>query len=168
MAVSRDAVLRLQRLCGLAGLHMTEPVPEDESADYDACWFRLGTQMIRFRTAKVTPKKVGQFVTLWKRSPEGPIAPFDDSDPVDYFVVATLTSEGFGQFVFPKAALARWGVLSRSGVGGKRGFRVYPSWDRPVVRQAITTQAWQLPFFVETTGEAPVDLGRMALLLGNS
>lgn len=167
MAVCSNALRRALDLYSFAGLQVSEPVLEDESADYDACWFRVGTQVTCFRTAKVTPKKIGQFVTLWKRSPEGPIAPFDDSDRVDFVVVATQAREGCGQFVFPKAALVRWGVISHSGVGGKRGFRVYPSWDRPVVKQAVATQAWQLPFFAEIPEGVPGDLGQLALLFGN-
>ncbi|EJP05170.1 MepB domain protein [Leptospira interrogans serovar Bulgarica str. Mallika] len=40
---------------------------EKEGSDYGACNFELKKWKITFRVAKITPKKVGQFVTLWKR-----------------------------------------------------------------------------------------------------
>ena len=39
-----------------------------ESQDYGACTFEVNKKIIKFRVAKVTPKKIGQFVTFWKRS----------------------------------------------------------------------------------------------------
>ena len=40
---------------------------ELESKEYQACRFNLNNKHIICRTAKITPKKVGQFVTFWKR-----------------------------------------------------------------------------------------------------
>lgn len=41
---------------------------EPESKEYDACRFKLNGLNIISRKAKITPKKIGQFVTFWKRN----------------------------------------------------------------------------------------------------
>jgi hypothetical protein len=102
---------------------------EVESSEYGACDFKLSNKKIKFRIAKITPKKVGQFVTLWKRIGSGPILPYDLEDPFDFYVVSVRTCEGFGQFVFPKNVLYDRGIISKDGRGGKRAMRVYPPWD---------------------------------------
>ncbi|MDJ0461934.1 MepB family protein [Streptomyces sp. H27-C3] len=141
-----------------SGFTCSRPEPEAESAEYGAYAFTLDGLSVRFRAAKTTPTKVGQFVTVWKRSPGGPIQPFDVEDPVDLFVISTRdSSEGddraqgdgrFGQFVFPRHVLCERGILGRSGSGGKRAFRVYPPWTTTANRQAGRTQTWQLDHFL--------------------
>jgi len=120
---------------------------ELESKDYAACRFNLSGRRILSRTAKITPKKVGQFVTFWKRSPKGPITPFEASDPIDFYAVNVRTEQAFGQFVFPKSVLIQKGILSTTKKEGKRGFRVYPTWDLATSQQAKRTQQWQLDYF---------------------
>lgn len=149
-----------------AGLDVEAPQPEAESADYAACISRVNGAAIRFRLARVTPTKIGQFVTLWQRSAAGPIAPFDLADGVDYFVVATLAGASRGAFVFPLAELAAQGVVSRAGAGGKRAIRVYPPWDRPVARQAIQTQRWQGAYFLDFSESAALSPARVRSLFG--
>ncbi|RCH70735.1 hypothetical protein DT019_00145 [Streptomyces sp. SDr-06] len=58
---------------GPSGFDCSRPEPEPESAEYVAHRFTLDGQAVRFRVAKTTPTQVGQFVTLWQRSSEGPI-----------------------------------------------------------------------------------------------
>ncbi len=96
-----------------AELNIHDFESELESQDYGACRFRLGGQKIVFRTAKTTPKKVGQFVVLWKRAASGVIEPFDVKDDIDFFVVAVHASRT-GQFVFPKNILYEQGILTGS------------------------------------------------------
>ena len=115
---------------------------------------------VRFRVAKTTPTKVGQFVTLWKRVGKGPIQPFDASDDLDLLVVSVRSGPNFGQFVFPKAVLCKQGVMSIHGVGGKRAMRVYPPWDTTTSRQAQKTQAWQLDYFLHVPQTQPIDVER--------
>lgn len=122
---------------------------ELESQEYDACQFRLNELRIINRRAKVTPKKVGQFVTFWKRSENGPIAPYHESDAFDFFVVNVQTITHFGQFVFPKSILIQKGILATDKKEGKRAFRVYPSWDIAQNKQAQRSQKWQLNYFFE-------------------
>ncbi|WP_330294577.1 MepB family protein [Streptomyces sp. NBC_00503] len=138
----------------------SQPVPEAESSDYAAHEFTLDGLAVRFRAARTTPTKVGQFVTVWKRSPAGPIQPFDATDPVDLFVISSRDDQNFGQFVFPMDALRRHGVVSANGSGGKRAFRVYPPWVTTTNRQAGSAQAWQLGFFLHLDQDGPVDLTR--------
>ncbi|MEU6758129.1 MepB family protein [Streptomyces sp. NPDC046685] len=143
--------------CGFA---CSQPVPEAESAEYAAHTFTLDGLAVRFRAARTTPTKVGQFVTVWKRSPDGPIQPFDVTDPVDLFVISSRDGHHFGQFVFPLDVLRRRGVVSENGSGGKRAFRVYPPWVTTTNRQAGTAQAWQLDHFLYLPPDRPVDAAR--------
>lgn len=139
------------------GFTCSEPIPEAESADYAAHEFTLNGLSVRFRAAKTTPTKVGQFVTLWKRVADGPIQPFDATDPVDLFVISTRDQHHFGQFVFTKDLLRQHGVVSVNGSGGKRGFRVYPPWTTTTNRQATNTQAWQIEHFLPLDHPAPIN-----------
>ena len=122
---------------------------EAESKEYDACRFTLSGRSIIGRNAKITPKKVGQFVTFWKRNGKGSIAPFDAADSIDFYVVNVRTKDNFGQFVFPKSILIKKGIISTEKREGKRAFRVYPAWDIAKNKQAKRTQKWQLDYFYE-------------------
>ena len=75
---------------------MTQYVQESESQKYGACDFNLNNHRIKFRIAKITPGKIGQFVTLWKRIESGPILPFDLTDPFDFVIVSVRSSQQFG------------------------------------------------------------------------
>ena len=129
------------------GLDTSSLVLKDESQDYGACEFRINELQAHYRVAKITPTKTGQFVTFWKRSKDGPIAPYDIKDSFDLLIVSVRTEEHFGQFVFPKEALLKNGILSEGKKDGKRAFRVYPPWDTSLNSQAEKTQKWQRPYF---------------------
>lgn len=122
--------------------------PEPESAAYSAGVFELNGAEVRYRHARTTPKKAGQFVTIWVRSTTGPIRPFDLADPVALFIIGVRAKESFGQFVFPKSVLLREGVMSVGGIGGKRAMRVYPPWDVAPNHQAERSQTWQRAYFL--------------------
>lgn len=122
---------------------------EPNGIPYSACGFSLNGKKIRFRSANLTPKKLGQFVTLWKRNETGSTAPLDSADPFDGIMVSARKADAFGLFIFPKSILSEHTVISTREQGGKRGFRVYPPWDSLVSRQAIKTQSWQSDYFVE-------------------
>ncbi|MCX4782845.1 MepB family protein [Streptomyces sp. NBC_01264] len=151
--------------CGFA---CSRPVPEAEGAEYAAHAFTLDGLAVQFRVARTTPTRTGQFVTVWKRSPDGPIQPFDVADAVDLFVVSSRgRGHGeFGQFVLPKDVLRRYGVLSVNGSGGKRAFRVHPPWVSTASRSAAAAQAWQLDHFLHLPGDPPVDPVRARALHG--
>jgi len=122
---------------------------EPESKEYDACRFELNGLNIINRSAKITSKKVGQFVTFWKRTGNGPIEPFNESDQIDFYTVNVRTEKKLGQFVFPKSLLIKKGIISTRKKEGKRAFRVYPNWDVAKNKQAERTQKWQLDYFYE-------------------
>ncbi|MFF2082505.1 MepB family protein [Nocardia sp. NPDC058176] len=143
-----------------SGFVCSQPIPEVEGSAYGAHTFVLDGLVVRFRTAKTTPTKLGQFVTVWIRSAAGPIRPFDLADPIDLVVVGTRDPDRFGQFVFPLGALRRHAVVSVDGVGGKRAFRVYPPWVSTDNRQAAAAQAWQLGYFLDLPSGEPIDLSR--------
>ena len=145
-------------------LSCTASVPESESTDYGACVFKLNGLNIRFRVAKITPTKIGQFVTLWKRIAKGPIQPYDALDAVDFFVISVRDKNNFGQFVFPKSILLEKDIFSKNGKGGKRGIRVYPAWDKALSSQAKKTQQWQLNYFLNMPTDGSIDYGRASLL----
>ena len=147
-----------------SGLTSHSFLKEKESGEYGACDFQMNGHRIKFRLAKTTPKKIGQFVTLWKRIKKGPILPFDMSDPIDLFVISVRKPGHLGQFVFPKSVLHEKGVVSRDGQGGKRAMRVYPSWDVVENAQAKKTQAWQLLYFFEIPLDGSVDIERVKRL----
>ncbi len=148
------------------GFNFSSPLVERESSEYGACTFTLNGVSILFRVAKITPIKIGQFVTLWKRIGRSPIQPFDLSDSVDYFVVSVEKENFLGQFVFPKSVLYEKGIVSKNGKGGKRAIRVYPPWDNAISTQAKKTQKWQLEYFLETPKHQPVDHLKARLLYG--
>ncbi len=131
----------------ICSLQMSNFQPERESKEYDASRFELNGLKIIYRNAKITPKKVGQFVTFWKRNGNGPIEPFNESDQIDFYVVNVRTETAFGQFVFPKSVLIKKGIISTEKKEGKRGFRVYPKWDTTKNKQAERSQKWQLNYF---------------------
>lgn len=133
------------------GINLTNYEEEAESKEYAACRFKLNDSKIISRNAKITPTKVGQFVTFWKRKENGPIEPFHESDSLDFFIVICQSETEFGHFIFPKSILIQKGILSTLHKEGKRAFRVYPQWDNPVSKQAIRSQNWQLEYFFEGT-----------------
>lgn len=151
--------------CGYA---YTNFLPEHESAEYAACTFNLNGATVKFRSAKITPSKTGLFVTLWKRDKMGITQPHHDSDTIDLFVISVRKGLLFGQFVFPKHALLKNGILSTPTKEGKRGFRVYPPWDVTTNKQAQQTQQWQLDFFLSVPANEPVDKSRSAILYKTS
>lgn len=132
-------------------------IVDTESLVYEACQFKLNNRQIISRAAKITPKKVGQFVTFWKRNKNGPIAPFHESDKIDFYAVSVCKGDQFGQFVFPKVVLLKKGIISTEKKEGKRAFRVYPSWDTCSSKQAQKTQMWQLEYFYKIDNNTQLD-----------
>ena len=130
-------------------LKVTNFQKEKEGLEYDACRFNLNGKKIICRSAKVTPKKVGQFVTFWKRNGEGDTTAFDESDQIDFYIVLCEDNNRTGQFIFPIYELICKGIVSSENKEGKRGFRVYPKWSEVVSKQAFKTQQWQLNYFTE-------------------
>lgn len=145
------------------GLQAHNFFEEAESKDYGAFTFEMNDKRIKFRVGKITPTKIGQFVTLWKRIGSGPIMPYDMSDPIDLFVISVRKPGHLGQFVFPKNILLEKGIVSKEQIGGKRAIRVYPPWDITESSQAKRSQDWQLKYFFEINNKS-IDTNRIQKL----
>jgi hypothetical protein len=148
---SKDLPATLAFLQDSCGLIVTVPVAEAESGDYAAHTFQLNDLFVRYRAAKITPTKTGQFVTLWQRSGKGPIQPLDYADAPDLVIISVRDPAHFGLFIFPKSVLLQQKVLSGPGSAGKRAIRIYPPWDVANNPQAQKTQRWQAAHFVSVS-----------------
>ncbi|WP_342549505.1 MepB family protein [Paenibacillus sp. FSL P2-0089] len=122
---------------------------ETQNAEYGAGLFQLGDLSVRFRVAKITPTKTGQFVAMWEKNAGRKNQAFSYADAPDLLVINTFhpVSGELGQFVFPKDLLKMHGVLATNHTPGKMAIRVYPAWDTVTNKQALATQKWQLPYF---------------------
>lgn len=164
--VSKDLILIQKTLFDNCNFEITQPILEAESSEYGACTFGLNDLKILFRTAKITPTKTGQFVTLWKRINQGAIQPFDSADPIDLFIVSVRKDDYFGLFIFPKSVLIAKEIVSDKKEG-KRAIRVYPPWDITTSKQAQKTQKWQLDYFLKISQYPTdeLDRGKLHLLI---
>ncbi|OGT27146.1 MAG: MepB domain containing protein [Gammaproteobacteria bacterium RIFCSPLOWO2_02_FULL_42_14] len=162
--IHKDLIATKKYIYDPCKMIISTPMMESESAEYGAFTFKLNDFDIRFRVAKITPTKTGQFVTLWKRSAGEPIQPFDASDPVDFVVICVRNDKNFGQFVFPSPVLCEKDILSVDSKGGKRAIRVYPPWDETTSKQAKKTQEWQMKYFLEIPENRSVDCVRAKFL----
>lgn len=122
---------------------------EAHNSDYGAGIFQLNSKSVRFRVAKKTPTKIGQFVAFWEKDRNHKNQPYSYAEATDLLVINTFTTNNFGQFVFPKEVLVKHDILKTATKKGKMAIRVYPRWDKPTSKQAIETQKWQLKYFVE-------------------
>ena len=68
----KDLFLTQKFLFDSCGFQCSTPETEAESADYNAHTFKVNDKSIVYREAKITPTKVGQFVTIWKRTEKVP------------------------------------------------------------------------------------------------
>jgi len=128
--------------------------PEPECIEYSGYNFQVNSFNIKFRKAKITPKKIGQFVTLWKRNPESrQTEPFTSEDSFDFYIIFCDHDDKSGFFFFTKNILSQKHILTTASKDGKRGFRVYPDWDFPENKQATKTQDWQKDFFIDFSDE---------------
>ena len=130
-------------------LNITEIIPDLECEDYFGFNFKINEIHIKFRKSKLTPKKIGQFVTFWKRDSEGKTVPFDINDDFDFYIISIEENENSGFFIFPKLVLEKKNLISSELKTGKRGFRIYADWHFPNSKQAEKTKLWQTQFFID-------------------
>ncbi len=155
--LSADLIVVKQILYSKLNVELKNIKIENESTAYSACTFEINKLSILYREAKITPTKIGQFVTIWKRNTKGITKPFCVVDDIDLGVIICRNNVQFGQFVFPKAILGDKKIFTKNNIEGKRGIRVYPPWDIAINKQAIQTQAWQLDYFLEMTTAIDID-----------
>lgn len=132
---------------------------EPDNAEYGGAIYTVDGVPVRFRRAKVTPKKVGAFVTAWRRAEAGEVGSSSTTEPMraedGVAALAVHIESGYGVgleprrgvFIFPTEVLGKRGLVSVAGKGGKRGFRIYPSWSVVTSAQALRTQKWQSEHF---------------------
>lgn len=165
MTVLKDISMAQEQLYKPCGFEITDLRVEKESAEYDAHTFKLNKLSIIYRASKITPTKVGQFVTIWKRNSQGITEPFHISDDIDFIVISVRNGNHFGQFIFPKSVLIDKGIISSSKKEGKRGIRVYAPWDKTENKQAIKTQKWQTDYFISINNNfSDIDLAKKLFL----
>jgi hypothetical protein len=162
--IHNDLLSLQNRVFDKHGFKYTTPLMEEESKEYAAYLFELNSLAVRFRVSKITPTKVGQFVTIWKRKGNGPIEPFDITDKLDIVIISARTETHFGHFVFPKAVLCKQGIITVNDKEGKRAMRVYPPWDIATNKQAQKTQKWQLNYFIDLSNINAIDSLRLKRL----
>jgi len=146
--VHPDVAEALQALTQLSGQY-SPAMPEADNHEYGAAVASRGQELIRFRVGKLTPTKVGLFVAVWRRAQDGSTEPFPAEEGIGLLVVTAREGNNAGHFAFPGSALVKHRIVSVKGVGGKRGFRVYPPWSEVSSGQALRTQQWQCAFFTD-------------------
>ena len=138
----------LDQLESILMLHCSNLSQDQTGRAYYGVNFQLGNKHFKFRKAKITPKKVGLFVALWKRDTDGQTIPFTADDHFDYYLISVEQDQHGGLFVFPKQALVEHTILTAGSQMGKRGFRIYPDWSIPTNKQATKSKQWQHRYFV--------------------
>lgn len=137
----------IKLLCNVGNLKVTKtPIIELESIEYNANRFELDNFKIVFRKAKITPIKLGLFVTLWKRF-NSKIVPLNINE-VDFVIIYVESNELSGIFIFNSQLLVDKKIISNEINKGKLAFRVYPPWIDVISKQAILTQKWQTEYFI--------------------
>ncbi|AZI40122.1 MepB family protein [Epilithonimonas vandammei] len=129
-------------------LQLSEITPDLECEEYFGFNFKINQTTFKFRKSKLTPKKIGQFVTFWKRDLDGKTVPFDINDDFAFYIIAIEESENSGFFMFSNAVLEKENLISSEQKTGKRGFRVYADWHSPNNKQAEKTKLWQTKYFI--------------------
>lgn len=130
---------------------------DQECEEYFGADFQVNELNVKFRKAKITPKKIGQFVTLWKRNFKKQTEPFNVNDNFDFYIIVTEQENNFGFFLFPKQILSEKQILTNYETEGKRGFRVYPDWVKTDNKQAEKTKSWQTKYFIDLTDEQNIE-----------
>lgn len=138
---------------------------DEECEEYGGFNFQILQHKIKFRKAKITPKKNGQFVTLWRRNTAGKTEPFTAGEDFDFCLIATVEKNAFGFFFFPKNILAEKHILTHHHKEGKRGFRVYADWDIPQSKQAESTKNWQTKYFINLSSGEEQNIKKFNLIL---
>ena len=149
----------------VCGIELENVETELESQEYFANTFELNNQKVKFRMAKITPTKTGQFVAIWKRNENGITEPNNVEDKFEFYIIGTRENEKFGVFIFDKTILSENKILTNKNVEGKRGIRVYPNWSKTENKQAQKTQNWQTKCFVEIGNGTEIDINKAKMLL---
>src|SRR5699024_11498050 len=100
--------------------------------------------------ANTRPRQIVRCGGLWEKDVNNKNQPELYEEAPGLLVITTFKNKNdFGQFIFPKEVLLKEDILRSVSTKGKMAMRVYPSWDSPSSKQALKTQKWQLPYFVD-------------------
>ncbi|WP_433772188.1 MepB family protein [Bacillus wiedmannii] len=140
-------------------LMITNLKEEKQNAEYAGMLFHLNNKTIRFRVSKITPNKIGQFVSFWEKGENMQNQAFSYDSAPDLLVITCMDDNRLGQFIFPKEILLKEKILKTQSQKGKMAMRIYPIWDTPVSNQAKKNQMWQLQYFVDLSdiNNLPID-----------
>lgn len=117
---------------------------DSKRAEYDACYLGLNNYKVLHLSAKITPKYLGGFVALWKRSlMTNKIEPIDTNDGIDFVIISFQDNNHIGQYIFNRDTLVRNKIFSTNNQKGKLSFRIYPSWIDAKTKSAQFSQRWQ-------------------------
>lgn len=147
------------------GLKIIAMETDSLASDYAGLTIKLQHGVLKYRKAKVTPKKNGLFVTLWKRNIAGISVPYHTNDHFDCCIIEVEHAKQVGFFVFPKNLLIEKAIVSTNLKEGKRGFRIYPDWDVPQSLQAQKTKEWQSSYFISAAATNESKLSKIGQFL---
>ncbi|GAC79081.1 hypothetical protein SAMN04488550_3857 [Gordonia malaquae] len=125
-----------------------ELTPDTSNIDYAGRIARVGREVWRVRTARITPTKPGAFVAVWRRAADGGTEPFPSDEPITGLLVFVEDGDHEGVFAFTLNDLERLKITASPTSPGKRGFRVYPEWVDGLNPQATRTQRAQAAAFI--------------------
>lgn len=115
--------IEIQKRC--PGIY-TNFIAHPEASEYNGCEYKYNNQRIIQRKSKITPKRDGQFVTLWRRNLHGVTCPFDKNDCIDYVIIIYEVNKTRFYLTYTKDELLKEGIFT--GIKqGKRGFRIKPN-----------------------------------------
>ncbi|PDX97106.1 mep operon protein MepB [Bacillus pseudomycoides] len=121
-------------------LMITNLKEEKQNSEYARGIFQLNNKTIRFRVSKITPNKIGQFVSFWEKNENMQNQAFSYDSAPDLLVITCIDENKLGQFIFPKEILLKEKILKTQSQKGKMAMRIYPIWDNPVSDQAKKSQ----------------------------
>lgn len=138
---------------------------ESQNAKYGGGKFTLSSKTVRFRVAKTTPTKSGQFVAFWEKDKNNKNRAFHYNQAPELLVINCIgDNREFGQFIFPKEILLKRNILRNDTSKGKMGIRLYPAWSLPESEEALKTQAWQSEYYIDLTNTNTISKNKLLRL----
>ncbi|RTK94100.1 MAG: MepB protein [Neisseriaceae bacterium] len=147
-------------LNSIANIDSETVLQSNTNIDYFAHDFVFNNLLCEFRVAKITPKKFGGFVALWKKSSLNKNLPYDSND-FNLNIIYIEEFENSGVFVFPSDIMRKHGLISSNSVGGKLGFRVHPDWVSLESKIALKAQLWQSKYFINFNNDLAVSIAKL-------
>ena len=92
--------------------NIKEIIWEDQNKNYLGCIVKLDEQIHRVRVAKITPKKIGQFVAIWQKDEHNVNQAFSFDDSPEYLSIFVFDGDKKGVFIFPKETMKNKGVYT--------------------------------------------------------